>query len=186
MQGNIFSFSIFLLLRLHLCNNMLDCPMLVHCREMNHRRSMSPACRSCVVPASADAQRHRYIDWMMHIAWQELSESCAQITRYRTPVCPYMSWLFWCWYSRWVVGLSIGWAHAADAILSRANTLFRPRATLTLAEALGIVIKSLNISLSNTSTSTVSGPLPAWQKRIILTIQEKQIRWISEIVLDEL
>jgi len=65
---------------------------------------------------------------------------------------------------------------AADAdIVTRANTLFRPRATLTLAEALGIVIKSLNISLSNTSTSTVSGSLPAWQKRIILTIQEKQI-----------
>ncbi len=65
---------------------------------------------------------------------------------------------------------------AADAdIVTRVNTFFRPRATLTLAEALGIVIKSLNISLSSTSTSTVSGNLPAWQKRLILTIQEKQI-----------
>ncbi len=65
---------------------------------------------------------------------------------------------------------------AADAdIVTRANTYFRPRATLTLAEALGVLIKSLNISLSTTSTSTVSGTLPAWQKRLILTIQEKQI-----------
>ena len=37
---------------------------------------------------------------------------------------------------------------SADAdIVTRANTFFRPRATITLAEALGITIKSLNIFL---------------------------------------
>lgn len=65
---------------------------------------------------------------------------------------------------------------SADAdIITRANTSFRPRATLTLSEALGIVIKSLNISLSTTPTTTIVGNLPSWQKRLILTIQEKQI-----------
>mgnify|MGYP003452342566 FL=1 len=65
---------------------------------------------------------------------------------------------------------------SADAdIVTRANTFFRPRATITLAEALGITIKSLNISLSTTPTTTIAGNLPAWQKRLILTIQEKQI-----------
>ena len=46
---------------------------------------------------------------------------------------------------------------------------------MTLGEALGIVVKALNISLSTTSPDTISGTLPAWQKRLILTIQEKQI-----------
>lgn len=40
---------------------------------------------------------------------------------------------------------------------------------------MGIVIKALDIPLSNTSVNTISGSLPAWQKRLILTIQEKQI-----------
>ncbi len=40
---------------------------------------------------------------------------------------------------------------------------------------MGIVIKVLDIPLSNTSTSTISGSLPVWQKRLILTVQEKQI-----------
>jgi hypothetical protein len=60
-------------------------------------------------------------------------------------------------------------------IVTRANLYFRPRDVLTLAEALGITFKALDISLSNTSTSSISGSLPAWQKRLILTIQEKQI-----------
>jgi hypothetical protein len=73
-------------------------------------------------------------------------------------------------------------------IVTRANLYFRPRDVLTLAEALGITFKALDISLSNTSTSSISGSLPAWQKRLILTIQEKQItlnvrddngRWIA-------
>lgn len=65
---------------------------------------------------------------------------------------------------------------SADAdIVTRANTFFRPRATITLAESLGITIKALNISLSTTPTTTIAGNLPAWQKRLILTIQEKQI-----------
>lgn len=60
-------------------------------------------------------------------------------------------------------------------IVTRANLYFRPRDFLTLGEAMGIAIKALNITLSNTSTDTISGPLPAWQKRLILTVQEKQI-----------
>ena len=60
-------------------------------------------------------------------------------------------------------------------IVTRANLYFRPRDFLTLGEALGIVIKALDIPLSNTSTNTISGTLPAWQKRIVLTVQEKQI-----------
>ncbi len=59
--------------------------------------------------------------------------------------------------------------------MTRANLNFRPRDTLTLAESLGIVMKALDISLSTTSTTTIAGNLPAWHKRIILTIQEKQI-----------
>ena len=65
---------------------------------------------------------------------------------------------------------------SADAdIVTRANLLFRPRDTLTLGEALGILFKAQNISLSTTATSIVPGNLPDWQKRLILTIQEKQI-----------
>lgn len=65
---------------------------------------------------------------------------------------------------------------SADSdIITRANLHFRPHDTLTLAEALGITLKSLNITLSTTPTSTISGTLPDWQKRLILTIQENQI-----------
>lgn len=60
-------------------------------------------------------------------------------------------------------------------IVTRANLNFRPHDTLTLAEALGITIKALNINLSTTPTSTISGTLPDWQKRLVLTIQENQI-----------
>jgi hypothetical protein len=65
---------------------------------------------------------------------------------------------------------------SADAdIVTRANLLFRPHDTLTLGEALGILLKGQNISLSTTATSTIPGDLPDWQKRLILTIQEKEI-----------
>lgn len=65
---------------------------------------------------------------------------------------------------------------SADAdIITRANVSFRPHDRLTLAEALGITIKALNINLSMTPTSNISGTLPDWQKRLILTIQEHQI-----------
>lgn len=65
---------------------------------------------------------------------------------------------------------------AADYdIITRANLSFRPHDQLTLAEALGITLKALDISLSTTPTASISGSLPAWQKRLILTIQEKQI-----------
>lgn len=60
-------------------------------------------------------------------------------------------------------------------IVTRANLYFRPRDFLTLGEAMGIVIKALDIPLSNTSTSTIAGSFPTWQKRLILTIQESQI-----------
>jgi len=36
-------------------------------------------------------------------------------------------------------------------------------------------VKALNIPLSTTSTSTISGSIPDWQKRIILTINEQSI-----------
>lgn len=65
---------------------------------------------------------------------------------------------------------------AADfGLVTRANLYFRPHDTLTLAESLGIILNSLAISHSSTSTATISGTLPAWQKRLILTIQEQQI-----------
>jgi hypothetical protein len=59
--------------------------------------------------------------------------------------------------------------------VTRANLYFRPRDFLTLGEAMGIVIKALDIPLSNASTSTIVGSLPVWQKRLILTVQENQI-----------
>lgn len=58
-------------------------------------------------------------------------------------------------------------------IVTRANLYFRPRDVLTLAEALGITIKALDIPLSNTSTTTIQGNMPDWQKRIFLTIKEE-------------
>lgn len=64
---------------------------------------------------------------------------------------------------------------ADNDIVTRANLHFRPHDTLTLAEALGITLKSLNIQLSTTATSTISDSLPDWQKRLILTIQENKI-----------
>lgn len=65
---------------------------------------------------------------------------------------------------------------SADAdIITRANLHFRPRDTLTLAEALGITIKALNLPFSTTSTSTIAGTEPDWQKRLVLTIAENQI-----------
>ncbi len=65
---------------------------------------------------------------------------------------------------------------AADfGLVTRANLYFRPHDTLTLAEGLGIILNSLAISHSSTSTTTIPGTLPAWQKRLILTIQEQQI-----------
>lgn len=65
---------------------------------------------------------------------------------------------------------------AADyGIVTRANATFRPYDTITLAEGLGVIIKALDIRLSATSTSTIPGTLPAWQKRLILTIQEQRI-----------
>lgn len=64
---------------------------------------------------------------------------------------------------------------ADQDIVTRANLHFRPRDTLTLAEALGITIKALNIPLSTTPTSTIAGTEPDWQKRLVLTIAENQI-----------
>lgn len=58
-------------------------------------------------------------------------------------------------------------------IVTRANLYFRPRDVLTLAEALGITIKALDIPLSNTPTTTIQGNMPDWQKRIFLTIKEE-------------
>jgi hypothetical protein len=61
---------------------------------------------------------------------------------------------------------------ADNGIVSRNNTKFRPRDTLTFAESLGLIIKALNISISTSSISKIEGNIPDWQKRIILTIQE--------------
>ena len=60
-------------------------------------------------------------------------------------------------------------------IVTRANLYFRPRSILTLGEALGIVIKAQDIPLSTRSTNIISGSLPDWQKRLILTIQDQNI-----------
>jgi len=60
-------------------------------------------------------------------------------------------------------------------IVTRANLYFRPRSVLTLGEALGIVIKAQAIRLSTRSTNIISGSLPDWQKRLILTIQDQNI-----------
>ncbi len=70
---------------------------------------------------------------------------------------------------------------ANNGIVSRNNTRFRPRDTLTLAESLGLMIKALNIPLSTSSTSTISGNIPDWQKRIILTLREQNIGYVQEI-----
>lgn len=64
---------------------------------------------------------------------------------------------------------------ADQGIITRANLHFRPHDTLTLAEALGITIKSLNIALSTTPTDTIGGSEADWQKRLVLTIAENQI-----------
>jgi hypothetical protein len=60
---------------------------------------------------------------------------------------------------------------ADSGIVTRANLYFRPRDTLTLAEALGISLKALNIQLSEALRNTE----PDWQKRLILTLQENKI-----------
>lgn len=73
---------------------------------------------------------------------------------------------------------------ADNGIVSRANTKFRPRDTLTLAESLGLLVKALNIPLSTASTSTVAGNKPDWQKRIILTLREQNIGYVYEINTD--
>jgi hypothetical protein len=64
---------------------------------------------------------------------------------------------------------------ADNYIISRVNTLFRPKDTLTAAEAIGIAIKALDISLSTTNTSTMKSDIPAWQKRLLLTLSENNI-----------
>lgn len=64
---------------------------------------------------------------------------------------------------------------ADNGIVSRANTKFRPRDTLTFAESFGLLVKALNIELSAKSTSTISGNIPDWQKRLILTSGEQDI-----------
>ncbi len=70
---------------------------------------------------------------------------------------------------------------ADNGIVSRNNTKFRPRDTLTLAESLGLMIKALNIPLSTSSTSTIAGNLPDWQKRLILTLREQNIGYVQEV-----
>ncbi|MCB9806944.1 hypothetical protein H6768_03560 [Candidatus Peribacteria bacterium] len=64
---------------------------------------------------------------------------------------------------------------ADSGIITRANLHFRPHDSLTLGEALGITIKALGIQLSAHSIAGISDPIPEWQKRLILTIQERQI-----------
>jgi hypothetical protein len=64
---------------------------------------------------------------------------------------------------------------ADNHIISRINTLFRPRDTLTVAEAIGIAIKTLDIPLSTSDTSAIKSAMPAWQKRILLTLSENNI-----------
>jgi hypothetical protein len=64
---------------------------------------------------------------------------------------------------------------ADNDIITRANLHFRPQDTLTLAEALGITIKSIGIPLSNASIVGISDNIPDWQKRIIRTIEEHKI-----------
>lgn len=61
---------------------------------------------------------------------------------------------------------------ADNGIVTRKNTYFRPKDTLTFAEALGITLKSLDVPLSTSSITSVWGNLPDWQKRLVLTIQE--------------
>lgn len=65
---------------------------------------------------------------------------------------------------------------AADReIVSRVNARFRPADTLTLSESLALLVKGLDIRLSNTATSTITADIPDWQKRMILTINESGI-----------
>lgn len=64
---------------------------------------------------------------------------------------------------------------ADQGFITRANLHFRPHDTLTLAEALGISLQSLDIALSSSSISAIPDTLPDWQKRLILTLQENRI-----------
>lgn len=64
---------------------------------------------------------------------------------------------------------------ADNYIISRINTLFRPKDTLTVAEAIGIAVKTLDIPLSTTDTRKITSDIPAWQKRILLTLSENNI-----------
>lgn len=67
---------------------------------------------------------------------------------------------------------------ADNYLITRVNSSFRPHDALTVAEALGITIKTLNIPLSSTDTNTLTGHLPNWQKRLILTLVENNITLI--------
>lgn len=69
---------------------------------------------------------------------------------------------------------------ADNGIVSRANTKFRPRDTLTFAESFGLLVKALNIELSAKSTSTIFGNIPDWQKRLILTAREQDIGYFIQ------
>ena len=64
---------------------------------------------------------------------------------------------------------------ADNGIVSRANTKFRPRDTLTFAESFGLLVKALNIHLSTKPTSSIDVYIPDWQKRLILTAGEQDI-----------
>lgn len=60
-------------------------------------------------------------------------------------------------------------------IVTRANLTFRPHDSLTLAEGLAVAMKALGIQISTASTTHIPGNLPIWQKRILVTIEEKGI-----------
>ena len=62
--------------------------------------------------------------------------------------------------------------------MTRANTRFRPHDSLTLAESLKILMVSLQIPLTNSDTSIIPGTFPDWQKRIVLTLREKNITFV--------
>ena len=65
---------------------------------------------------------------------------------------------------------------ADQKIVSRENASFRPKDTITLAESLAILLRSINPNLTHSIPNyLVPGDIPDWQKSLISTLNEARI-----------
>lgn len=67
---------------------------------------------------------------------------------------------------------------ADNGFVSRSNRFFRPRDTLTVAEAFWLLVKSHNFSMYEGSISHIQWDIPDWQKRLIVTVNSASL-WLG-------